>query len=527
LDVFPEIPGYTILEELGEGGMGKIFLAQDLIFNRKVALKVLLPNHPSYKSIVERFKYEGEALKKLNHTNIINIFDIGKTGNIYYLSMEYLEGGNLKNKITSKKGKELEENEIINILKKVASALEYAHKTGIIHRDIKPENILFRDDKTPVLADFGIVKDFTAEKSLTVTGTSMGTPYYMSPEQIKGYKPDERNDIYSLGVVLYEMLTGKVPYDASDLISIALKHERAPIPTLPKKYSKFQKLINKMMSKDRETRLRSGTEVIKLAEICRKETGREKRKWVRKVLKYKSVKILIFFIVVFFIPVLSGYFFLNDFKIPESFRETLVHRKNISVDSNKYREKKAKTNKRNKKKIRFVKREYRLRSYSRKIDMKGLKRIIKNYDFYDSNINVNGNFKNKYKTEIVGKDKVIIDKVTFLMWDQKGSFSSMKFSKAKEWIRKLNRSRYAGFSNWRLPTLDEAYSILEKKKWYGDLHIYSVFSAIQNSIWTKDYNEDGTSHWIMDFKKGRAKTPSLFKKKSFVRVVRTIKYLRK
>lgn len=523
MEVFPEIPGYEIIRELGEGGMGKIFLAIDLIFNRKVALKVLLPNHPSYQSNIERFQFEGDVLKKLNHVNIITVYDIGKSGETIYLSMEYLEGKSLKDKITLTRGKGLDKNLAIDIVKKISGALEYAHKKGVIHRDIKPENILFRDKNTPVLADFGIVKDFTADKSLTVTGTSMGTPYYMSPEQIKGYKPDERNDIYSLGVVFYEMLTGKVPYEASDIISIALKHEKDPVPSLPSKYSMFQIIIDRMMSKNRELRLRSGTEVIRLIDNCLevKNAGSFQKK-IRAKKRY-WIKGFIIFLFIFFFPIISGYFFLNNIavkkgsviKIPEKNKN-----KKVLLINNK---KKDVVQKKNIKIPTIEKPDFYLRRRFWKVNSEMLKNLLIKYNFYDSTLNKNGNFRNKYKTEVIGKNKVVIDKRTFLMWDQRGSYSSMSFHNAKKWIMKLNKRRFAGHNNWRLPTLEEAYSIVEKKLWYGNLHIFNVFSTLQQNIWTGDLTIGGKENWIIDFKKGRAKTPSFFKKKSFVRVVRRIK----
>ncbi len=527
MENYPDIPGYEILRELGEGGMGKIYLANDKIFNRKVALKVLLPLHPFYKERVDRFKYEGEVLKKLNHQNIITIFEVGLSSNTYYLAMEYLKGKSLKSKIReSRKKKGMNEEDIVKIITDIAGALEYSHSKGLIHRDIKPENILFRDKDTPVLVDFGIVKDFSSDKSLTVTGTSMGTPYYMSPEQIKGQDPDERNDIYSLGIVFYEMLTGKVPYDADDLISIALKHEKEPIPRLPKKYSKFQSIIDSMMSKNREKRLKSGTEVIRAFKKVA-EPGKEKKD-VHKVRIKKNNKALKKFLLFFFllmIPIAGGYYFLNNFNktsIDRNFKRDLIPKKREIQKHIPTPVKKSSS-----KTISREKPSVSLRRRYWKISEKSLGSIFKKYNFYDSEKNRRGNFRNRFKTQIVGKNKFVLDKTTFLMWDQRGSFSALSYQNARKWIRKMNIRRHGGYRNWRLPTIEEAYSILERKKWYGDLHILGIFSAVQKNIWTGDVNSDNSEHWIIDFKKGKARTPSFFKRKFYVRAVRKIKYFPK
>ncbi len=525
---FPEIPGYRIEKELGHGGMGRIFLAKDEIFNRKVALKVLLPENISYKSSKERFLFEGEILSKLKHKNIVPVYDVGNNGNIYYIAVEYLEGKSLKEKIHPETGRRIDVEEALQVIKIIAGALQYAHEKELIHRDIKPENILFRADDTPVLVDFGIAKDFTSEKSLTITGTSIGTPYYMSPEQIKGMEPDGRNDIYSLGVVLYEMLTGKVPYEASDIITIALKHERDPVPKLPRELNYLQELLEKMMAKDRKKRISSGEEIIRIIDESIKNKGVNGDQIITErfslIKKKKFSKKFLLFIIILLIPLIGGYYYLNNYKSKNKIgKEKIILERSDTDIEIPQRAGKITREKRVSTKPKVEKPDIRLRYRFWKIKWKTIKRMVKKYNFFDSTLNPNGNFTNKYKSRVINRSKVVNDRATGLMWHQRGSFKPLSLSNAKDWVKRLNRSRYAGFNNWRLPTLEEALSLLEKKKYYGNLQIFNVFSSIQKAIWTGDINTEEDSNWIVSFSKGRVRSTSLFANRSYVRPVRRSK----
>jgi len=252
------IPGYRIIRELGSGGMATVYLAVQEKLNRDVAVKVLSPALLADKQFAARFLKEAELAAKLHHSNIIPIYDVGQEGFSHYILMEYLESS-LKDKI--KEGP-VEPAGGLSIVKQIVSALSYAHSRGFIHRDIKPENIMFRADGTAVLTDFGIAKAMGSATKLTKTGMSIGTPHYMSPEQARGKELDGRADIYSLGVVFYEMLTGNVPYDAEDSVAVAIMHIQEPIPKLPPHLKTYQPLLDRMMAKDRDVRARSGEEVI-------------------------------------------------------------------------------------------------------------------------------------------------------------------------------------------------------------------------------------------------------------------------
>lgn len=252
------IPGYRIEKELGEGGSSRVYLAFEEKLERYVALKILHSSLAEKTDKMERFIKEAKTAAKLIHPNIITIHDIGEINGNYYLTMEYLEGGSISDRI---KERTLSEEKALEIIKNIADALDYARNKGVIHRDIKPGNIMFRKDGTPVLLDFGIAKIIGSTTNITETGASWGTPYYMSPEQIRGEKLDGTTDIYSMGILLYEMLTYHIPFDGEDAITIAFKHIMEPIPSLPEKQKKYQPIINTMMAKNPQDRIQTGAKL--------------------------------------------------------------------------------------------------------------------------------------------------------------------------------------------------------------------------------------------------------------------------
>jgi len=256
----PEIPGYSILAKIGSGGIAEVFEGIQDKSRHKVAVKVLKPQVFKNPETAKRFLKEAETGIQLKHPNIITIYEINHSRQEYYLVMEYLKTS-LRDKINLSRGSVLSLADW-KMLIKVAQGLKYAHQKGVIHRDIKPENIMFRSDGSPVLADFGLAKITHSSEKLTKTGMTVGTPDYMSPEQIEGLPVDGRTDIYSLGIILYEMVVGEVPYKAKSYISLAMKHLRKKVPRLPRRLKKYQPLLNKMMAKDREKRVKNSAELI-------------------------------------------------------------------------------------------------------------------------------------------------------------------------------------------------------------------------------------------------------------------------
>lgn len=254
-----EIDGYTIEKEIGTGAMATVYLAEQTSLSRQVALKVMSPSLASNDTFAKRFIQEGKTIAKLEQNNIVNIFDIGTSETCCYIAMEYLSGGTLKDRMQHP----MYLNEALHIVRQIALALSYAHRHHFVHRDIKPLNVMYRADGTVVLTDFGIAKEIAAATSgLTATGAAIGTPTYMSPEQAKGEELDGRSDLYCLGVVFYELLTGVRPYTASDPFALALQHINAAIPKLPERLSFMQDMINKMMAKSAAKRFQDAEQLV-------------------------------------------------------------------------------------------------------------------------------------------------------------------------------------------------------------------------------------------------------------------------
>ncbi len=250
------IPGYQIQAHVGSGGMAVVFRAMQTSLQRLVALKVL--KNTESKEWTERFLNEGRILASLSHRHIITVHDIGIHAGHIYFSMEYLNGGDLMLRIEAG----MTPKEALEILTTIGEALEIAHKKGVIHRDIKPGNVLFRQDGTPVLADFGIAKDFERQTDVTVDGTVIGTPDYLAPEQARIEPVDGRTDIYGLGIIFYEMLTGKKPFEGKSPVEVVFKHLNEPIPQLPEEVAMYQPLLEKMTAKEPGDRFAGATEML-------------------------------------------------------------------------------------------------------------------------------------------------------------------------------------------------------------------------------------------------------------------------
>jgi len=263
---------YEILDELGRGGMAIVFKAKEKQLDREVAIKVLPFSLAFDKEFVERFQREARTSAKLEHPNIIPIYRVGKSGRIIYFVMKFLRGKPLSSVLATRGS--LPPAEIKKILAEVGRALAYAHKKEIVHRDIKPDNIMFDEHGHAVVTDFGIAKAASGGK-LTGTGMSIGTPHYMSPEQAKAQSLDGRSDLYSLGVVAYQCLTGGVPFDGEDSFSIGYKHimEEIPTPPLdnPEKRQLFE-IVRKMMAKTPAQRFQNADELVNMLESGRSVT---------------------------------------------------------------------------------------------------------------------------------------------------------------------------------------------------------------------------------------------------------------
>lgn len=255
---------YKILEEVGTGGMAVVYKAQDILLDRIVAVKILLAKYGDDHDFVVRFRQEAQAAAKLSHPNIVNIYDVGYDENVHYIVMEYVRGETLKEYI--EKHGHLPINTSIQITFDIGEALENAHKNGIVHCDIKPHNILVTETGRIKVADFGIARAINSSATNKDDHAVLGSVHYFSPEQASGGPVDERTDIYSLGVVMYEMMTGVVPFEGETAISVALQHVQDDIP-LPTKYNRriprlVEQCILKAMAKNPDDRFQSIAEMM-------------------------------------------------------------------------------------------------------------------------------------------------------------------------------------------------------------------------------------------------------------------------
>jgi len=251
-----KIPGYKIIRPIAEGGMASVYLAVQESLERPVVLKLLKKFTDVYQSA--RFVNEGRIIASLNHHNIITIYDIGVIGERHYLSMEYVEGGNLEDKILEG----MKPAAALELVEVIGGCLDFLHKKDIIHRDIKPANILFHEDGTPILTDFGVAKQEATDSRLTKDGIALGSPYYISPEQAESKPVDGRADIYSLGIILYEMLTGKKPFQGDSDIQIIISHLSEPVPSLPEELEQYQELVDRMIAKNPDDRFSTAEEML-------------------------------------------------------------------------------------------------------------------------------------------------------------------------------------------------------------------------------------------------------------------------
>jgi serine/threonine-protein kinase len=263
---------YRIVEQLGRGGMATVYKAFQPSLSRQVAIKVLPEFFAEDPSFHERFRQEGTAIATLRHPNILAVFDSGEADGVAYIVTELVDGGTLADQL----GKPLPADYCLGILRSVGSALDYAHARGLVHRDVKPSNILLARDGTPVLSDFGLARmmaspDQSTARRLTVTGTAVGTPEYMAPEQASEGEAGPAADLYSLAVVLYEMLTGSVPYTAETPLAVLLAHANKPLPLPrernPKLSEAVQDVLLKGLAKEPADRYRTAGEMVRALEL--------------------------------------------------------------------------------------------------------------------------------------------------------------------------------------------------------------------------------------------------------------------
>lgn len=323
---------YEIIEKVGNGGMATVYKATDVVLKRYVAVKVLRDEFTTDEEFIKRFETEAQSAARLVHPNIVSIFDVGVDNGIYYIVMELIQGKTLKEIIIEERGP-LPWKWSVNVAIQIASALEMAHKNNIVHRDIKPHNIIITEDGIAKVTDFGIAKA-VSNSTITAFGTTIGSVHYFSPEHARGGYTDAKSDLYSLGVVLYEMVTGKVPFDADTPVSVALKHmQEDPVPPIeenPNLPESINKIIMKSLKKDAILRYQTSTELlqdlrmalknpsgdfveevdydstartqkISTNEIQRKSKKKKENKFVTFIKQHKALSSIIGLILLFFI----------------------------------------------------------------------------------------------------------------------------------------------------------------------------------------------------------------------------------
>jgi len=281
---------YQIIEKLGEGGMGKVYKVHDKEIDAKVVLKLLLPEIAADSDTIERFRNEIRLAREISHKNVCRMFDLNKEESTYYITMEYVPGENLKNVIQMTKRLSL--GTALNIAKQICLGLSEAHRLGIVHRDLKPSNIMIDKAGDAKIMDFGLARSISS-RGITGTGFIIGTPQYMSPEQVQGEGIDQRSDIYSLGVILYEMLTGRLPFEGDSPVRVALKHTKESPPD-PRKINaeipeEISRVILKCLEKEKEKRYQNIEELFSELSRIEKEITTIEREVSRIKLKKEKI----------------------------------------------------------------------------------------------------------------------------------------------------------------------------------------------------------------------------------------------
>ena len=268
--VMPDIPGYRVMRRIGKGGMSYVYLAVQESLDRQVAIKITAPEILREEIAKQRFEQEARTIAKLEHPSIVGIFEVGRSpqGLMYYV-MPFLSKGHL-----GQRDLRNDEQRIVGVLRTLLSALGYAHTRGIVHRDVKAENVLFDNADRPVLADFGIALPFRSSTRITNVGFAVGSAAYMAPEQARGDTVDGRADLYAVGVLAYEMVTGHLPFQANDALALAVMHAHDPIPPLPSNRRHWQPFISASMAKNKEQRFKNAEQMLNALEDIERKIQR-------------------------------------------------------------------------------------------------------------------------------------------------------------------------------------------------------------------------------------------------------------
>jgi serine/threonine protein kinase len=521
-------PKYEPLAFLGGGGFGKVFKVKDKNLDRECALKVLnfhklnILDEEERKDTKDRFIREAKNNAICNHPNIAQIYETGGEDTFPYYTMQYIKGKNLRSLI-GERGK-LEFDHVLKISRDVLAALGYMHANHLVHRDLKPENIMIEEGTGRiVIIDFGFAKNQVIS-SLTKSGMLFGTPCYMPPEQWRDSKSvNFKADIYAYGVMLYEMITEVPPFTGSP-VDVMNGHLNDPVPNLvdpaPGTPHGIEKVIKKAMAKDPGKRQHSAEELLNALKGLKTDSDdNNDPKPGKRILLFLMVTILIAGLIILLTQI-NG----NKKKSPGTLTEIRQKDSHVEQKADNKKNPPLQTPKQPKSQagetLKPVPKDTKpkdrgklikskipskgkadLRSHYQSLNTDEVTALLKKRGFFDKEKNNKGNFFNNFKAKTISGDPVVIDHATNLVWHPSGSSNPMIFKEAKKWAQELNQKSYAGYSDWRLPTLEEAASLLETDK-KNDLYLDTLFSREQPWIWTGDPSGKKWT-WTVNFKDGR------------------------
>jgi serine/threonine protein kinase len=466
---------YKVIETCGEGGMGRVYKVWDLLEEAPKAMKTVPDAVVNDEAALARLKKEIDIARKITHPNVVKVLDLRKLKGLYFLIMEYIDGEDLLKKVSASPNHRLKEYQVIQYMTAASLGLREIHNCGAVHQDLKPNNIMIsRQDERVKILDFSL-SEMSGESTRARDRSYMrGTLPYMAPEQfLHEEEIDHQTDIWALGVTVYYLLSGQFPF--KNRVEILNPVETPPY--LPHISAQTNHFIIKCLQKDKKNRYRDMDGVLE---------------------DLKKIEI-------------------------ELKKEIIPPRTETEPGAKNSREKGEEGNT-SRTRLPPASAGVIRSMYRDLLGKEEVRRMIESKGFFDANLNKDGGGKNKFEIQTYAADRVVLDTGTGLMWHQSGSPGYMSLKRAKEWLLELNKSSYAGYSDWRLPTLEEAASLLQEKEKKDSFYISAVFSPQQRCIYTGD-RKDEAHVWVVDFEAGNVYLGS--PNYGYIRPVRVSKSLKK